>query len=147
MLYSAVLNGFIIDSFIPLKPPKWKITSWFLNAFFNCFSLDKFVLTNLIFLFLRFLVNILSKTVIWWFCFISSSTKWDPINPDPPVTKHLLLIKKGADINLPNYKGTTPLMYAMSFYELSKEKSVFDTLIKFFLQNSSTAFVSPKKLL
>ena len=42
----------------------------------------------------------------------------------------LLLIKKGADINLPNYKGTTPLMYAMSFYELSKEKSVFDALIK-----------------
>ena len=43
----------------------------------------------------------------------------------------LLLIKKGADINLPNYKGTTPLMYAMSFYELSKEKSVFDALIKY----------------
>ena len=43
----------------------------------------------------------------------------------------LLLIKKGADINLPNYKGTTPLMYAMSFYELSKEKTLFDTLVKY----------------
>lgn len=43
----------------------------------------------------------------------------------------MLLIKKGADINLPNYKGTTPLMYAMSFYELSKERSVYDALIKY----------------
>ena len=41
------------------------------------------------------------------------------------------LIKSGADIDKSNYKGTTPLMYAMTFYEKSKQRLAFDTLIEF----------------
>lgn len=39
------------------------------------------------------------------------------------------LIERGADINLPNFKGTTPLMYAMSHYEDSGQREGFDMLL------------------
>lgn len=41
-----------------------------------------------------------------------------------------LLISKGVDVNQTNYKGTAPLMYAMTNYENTGEKCVFDLLIK-----------------
>ena len=41
-----------------------------------------------------------------------------------------LLLSKGVDVNQTNYKGTTPLMYAMTHYESTGEKRVFDLLIK-----------------
>ena len=41
-----------------------------------------------------------------------------------------LLIKNGADLNLSSYKGTTPLMYAMSCYEKNNDRSTFDLLLK-----------------
>jgi methionyl-tRNA formyltransferase len=40
-----------------------------------------------------------------------------------------LLIDKGADVNLTNYKGTTPLMYAMTYYENSGQRYSFDLLL------------------
>lgn len=39
------------------------------------------------------------------------------------------LVARGANINLPNYKGTTPLMYALSCYEMSQNDDVFRYLI------------------
>ena len=41
-----------------------------------------------------------------------------------------ILIDNGADIDLTNYKGTTPLMYAMHYYENTGDKKVFEMLIK-----------------
>ena len=40
------------------------------------------------------------------------------------------LIDAGADVNKPNYKGTIPLMYAMSFYERSNNRLAFDFLLE-----------------
>ena len=40
------------------------------------------------------------------------------------------LAKYGADIDMPNYKGTTPLMYAMTHYENTQQRLAFDTLIE-----------------
>jgi len=40
-----------------------------------------------------------------------------------------LLISKGVDINKTNYKCTTPLMYAMTHYENSGQRVVFDVLL------------------
>lgn len=39
------------------------------------------------------------------------------------------LVARGANVNLPNYKGTTPLMYALSGYEMSHNEDVFRYLI------------------
>jgi methionyl-tRNA formyltransferase len=41
-----------------------------------------------------------------------------------------LLIDNGADVNLTNYKGTTPLMYAMAYYESSGQRYLFDLLLE-----------------
>lgn len=41
-----------------------------------------------------------------------------------------ILIDAGADVNKPNYKGTIPLMYAMSFYERSNNRLAFDFLLE-----------------
>lgn len=41
-----------------------------------------------------------------------------------------ILINAGADVNLSNYKGTTPLMYAMSHYEKTGNRENFEFLIK-----------------
>ena len=41
-----------------------------------------------------------------------------------------LLLDNGADVDLTNYKGTTPLMYAMSHYEKTGRRDVFDLLIE-----------------
>jgi methionyl-tRNA formyltransferase len=41
-----------------------------------------------------------------------------------------MLIESGANINSTNYKGTTVLMYALSYFEKSHDDSVFNYLIK-----------------
>lgn len=39
------------------------------------------------------------------------------------------LVNQGSNVNTTNYKGTTALMYAFSYYERSKDRSVVDFLI------------------
>jgi len=41
-----------------------------------------------------------------------------------------LLLSEGVDVNQTNYKGTTPLMYAMTHFENTGQRLVFDALIK-----------------
>lgn len=41
-----------------------------------------------------------------------------------------ILLKNGASVNSPNYKGTTPLMYAMSHYEKTGNSLPFDILMQ-----------------
>lgn len=41
-----------------------------------------------------------------------------------------LLIQLGAGVNVTNYKGTTPLMYALSYYERAADRTCFDLLLK-----------------
>ena len=40
-----------------------------------------------------------------------------------------ILLENGAIIDMPNYKGTSPLMYAMTNYENTKSRVAFDMLI------------------
>lgn len=42
-----------------------------------------------------------------------------------------ILLEYGALVNKPNYKGTTPLMYAMANYENTKNRDAFDVLLAF----------------
>jgi methionyl-tRNA formyltransferase len=61
-----------------------------------------------------------------------NSNGWTPLmvasfNGSEGISK--ILVDRGADVNLPNYEGTTPLMHAMSFYERSGNRKIFDFLL------------------
>ena len=40
------------------------------------------------------------------------------------------LIRNGANVNRPSFKGTTPAMYAMSHYEETGDRRPFDMLVQ-----------------